>query len=524
MGITLGSKEYFPGIGPIKFEGPQSDNPLAYKWYDENRVIAGKSMKDHLRYAVCYWHTFCNTGADPVNINTLSQLSPPGTTAYALANLMQVNGVTKNLPFDLAFGECLRVFVDFDPAFANAVDQVDSFAIGSNACVPFDHLVGHSIGTTTIGPSQIQGFTHPVIFSCGVASDSSVRYTNPNKVAGEITAIKIGGANPGNFAYTATLPIVVPPGTTVPIPITFTPNVQVATQPYNATVTVTFDDKAGNIRDYTANVAASGQGINLSIASQFATPVAHTGEYVTLPIDITVNKNGLTIPLTQVGVRRIELTYKYDMNILDITKNDIPGALKLNAAGWAVDMTTSKIDPVTQTLEIDIAGPALTDADIAQSIGTITFRAMLPKAGNATDVRLTSNFKDISSTPIGNCMSVAKKDSVFSLIYSCGDSSLRGFLNGVLPVSAYPVNPNPVNSKTGNILNFKFAAKTEGAISLVIFDELGKEVARVINNQYLPSGTFEVHYNSSGLSQGTYIYRYSLNNKSALSGRFVIQK
>ena len=70
MNITLGSKEYFKGVGQIKFEGPQSDNPLAFKWYDENRVIAGKSMKDHLRYAVCYWHTFCNTGADPFGPGT----------------------------------------------------------------------------------------------------------------------------------------------------------------------------------------------------------------------------------------------------------------------------------------------------------------------------------------------------------------------------------------------------------------------------------------------------------------------
>ena len=44
MSITLGSREYFPGIGKISFEGPQSDNPLAYKWYDENKMIAGKSM------------------------------------------------------------------------------------------------------------------------------------------------------------------------------------------------------------------------------------------------------------------------------------------------------------------------------------------------------------------------------------------------------------------------------------------------------------------------------------------------
>lgn len=70
MSITLGSKEFFPGIGKIKYEGPKSDNPLAFKWYDENRVVSGKTMKDHLRYAVCYWHTFCNTGADPFGPGT----------------------------------------------------------------------------------------------------------------------------------------------------------------------------------------------------------------------------------------------------------------------------------------------------------------------------------------------------------------------------------------------------------------------------------------------------------------------
>lgn len=70
MSITVGAKEFFPGIGQIKFEGPQSDNPLAFKWYDENRVVAGKTMKEFLRYAVCYWHTFCNTGSDPFGPGT----------------------------------------------------------------------------------------------------------------------------------------------------------------------------------------------------------------------------------------------------------------------------------------------------------------------------------------------------------------------------------------------------------------------------------------------------------------------
>lgn len=63
--ITVGAHEYFPGIGKIHYEGPQSKNPLAFKYYDANAVVAGKTMQDHFRFAVAYWHTFCNTGDDP---------------------------------------------------------------------------------------------------------------------------------------------------------------------------------------------------------------------------------------------------------------------------------------------------------------------------------------------------------------------------------------------------------------------------------------------------------------------------
>jgi xylose isomerase len=67
---TLTKTEYFKGIPNIQFEGRKSDNPLAFKWYDENRIIAGKSMKEHLRFAICYWHTFCGTGGDPFGVGT----------------------------------------------------------------------------------------------------------------------------------------------------------------------------------------------------------------------------------------------------------------------------------------------------------------------------------------------------------------------------------------------------------------------------------------------------------------------
>ncbi|AKD02273.1 xylose isomerase [Pontibacter korlensis] len=68
---TLTQTEYFKGIDQIKYEGPESDNPLAYRWYDENRVVAGKTLKDHLRFAVAYWHSFNADGSDPFGGPTL---------------------------------------------------------------------------------------------------------------------------------------------------------------------------------------------------------------------------------------------------------------------------------------------------------------------------------------------------------------------------------------------------------------------------------------------------------------------
>ena len=66
----IGSREYFPGIGRIPFEGPGSDNPLAFKRYDASRKVGNKTMAEHLRFAVCYWHTFTNAGHDPFGPGT----------------------------------------------------------------------------------------------------------------------------------------------------------------------------------------------------------------------------------------------------------------------------------------------------------------------------------------------------------------------------------------------------------------------------------------------------------------------
>jgi len=64
------TKEYFPGIEPISYEGPGTENHLAFRYYDENYVVDGKTMKEHFRFAMAYWHSMCNAGSDPFGPGT----------------------------------------------------------------------------------------------------------------------------------------------------------------------------------------------------------------------------------------------------------------------------------------------------------------------------------------------------------------------------------------------------------------------------------------------------------------------
>jgi xylose isomerase len=63
----------FPEISAIKYEGPQSKNPLAFRWYNPDEVVEGKTMKEHLRFSIVYWHTFRGTGSDPFGAGTMQR-------------------------------------------------------------------------------------------------------------------------------------------------------------------------------------------------------------------------------------------------------------------------------------------------------------------------------------------------------------------------------------------------------------------------------------------------------------------
>ena len=69
----------FPEVDKIRYEGPDSKHPLAFRWYNEDEVVEGRTMKEHLRFSVVYWHTFRGTGSDPFGAATMVRPWEDGT-------------------------------------------------------------------------------------------------------------------------------------------------------------------------------------------------------------------------------------------------------------------------------------------------------------------------------------------------------------------------------------------------------------------------------------------------------------
>ncbi len=82
---------FFEGTAPIAYEGPESTNPLAFRWYDADRVVGSRTMSEHLRFAVCYWHSFAWDGADIFGAGTLDRpwhpANGPGLEPIAAAKM-----------------------------------------------------------------------------------------------------------------------------------------------------------------------------------------------------------------------------------------------------------------------------------------------------------------------------------------------------------------------------------------------------------------------------------------------------
>lgn len=122
MSSFTGNKEFFPSIGEIKFEGVDSRNPLAFRYYDANRIIAGKTMKEYFRFAMAYWHTLCGTGGDPFG---------PGTREFpweSASDLMQRNRDRMDAAFEFMskIGIPFWCFHDTDVAGDGSVGEIET--------------------------------------------------------------------------------------------------------------------------------------------------------------------------------------------------------------------------------------------------------------------------------------------------------------------------------------------------------------------------------------------------------------
>lgn len=146
--------EFFPGIGPIPFEGAESDNPLAFRHYDKDRVVLGKTMEEHLRPAICFWHTFCWDGFDIFGSGTFPRAWHEGDTPAAAAAKRRAAA----FEFFTKMGTPYYCFHDVDVCEASPTPD----ELSANLAIAVDDLERHQERT---GQKLLWGtanlFSHP---------------------------------------------------------------------------------------------------------------------------------------------------------------------------------------------------------------------------------------------------------------------------------------------------------------------------------------------------------------------------
>jgi len=124
MTASASRTPFFADIEQIRYEGPESDNPLAFRWYDPDRVVRGKTMAEHLRFGVCYWHSFAWDGSDIFGAGTLDRPWNPATASGAAAALPPMDAAKLKMEAAFEFFEKLGApffsFHDIDIAPAGA--------------------------------------------------------------------------------------------------------------------------------------------------------------------------------------------------------------------------------------------------------------------------------------------------------------------------------------------------------------------------------------------------------------------
>jgi len=423
-------------------------------------------------------------------------------------------------------GDKMTVTVDFDPSVSFAASQPARIDINSDACAAqsADIRSGVSVhgATSTITPST------PILSCDQQVSTVTVYNLKPRDVnedvTDEITAVNITGTDPTFFAISGN-----PTGTIIhgmdstKLDVQFNPLPGGAPRGYSAMMEIHLHSARGLDTVLFRPLVGAAGNIVATARSVFATASngtaeAYAGDNLKLPIDLAIDKGTLSTPLSTLNVNKIVLTYTIpNPNLVHVS--DIAASMEGLPAGWSVDRGGSSFSG--NTLKITLTGSrALDDAD--HSLGTLNMVATLSSDTAGTPVELVSMDMFHDNAAVGACASTKVESGNFNLIYRCGDESMQLVMsgNGSRINFIKPATPNPVS---GSKVTFQYANRIETDISLAIYDALGKEVSRPVNNIHHEPGVWKVTSDVSSLSSGTYTYRLT-GDKGVASGQFVIQR
>ncbi len=180
----------FPEVGKIEYEGPESRNPLAFRWYNPDEVVEGKTMKEHFRFSVVYWHTFRGTGADPFGPGTAVRPWDDGTDSVENA----VNRVKVAFEFIEKLGAPYYAFHDRDvaPEGANLKETYKNFDTVVDALEAEQQRTGIKLLWGTANMFSNPRFMHGAATSCN--ADAFAYAACSVKKALEVTK-RLGGEN-----------------------------------------------------------------------------------------------------------------------------------------------------------------------------------------------------------------------------------------------------------------------------------------------------------------------------------------
>ena len=184
------SADFFADIPTVRFEGPESSTDLAYRYYDKDRVVLGKRMEDHLRFAVCFWHSFCWPGSDVFGGGTFGRPWHSGANDSAAASAKRAAAFSFFEKLDVPF----YTFHDVD-VMAEAQDVATHRRLFAEAVDDLEALQGRSRRKLLWGTANL--FSHPR-YAAGAATspDPEVFAWAAMQVRDALEAThRLGGAN-----------------------------------------------------------------------------------------------------------------------------------------------------------------------------------------------------------------------------------------------------------------------------------------------------------------------------------------